>query len=200
VAITPDQAPLASFPSPGTRVRPGVSVVFNASASSDPDGSIARYDWEFGDGTDALNGGPTPSHIWARPGSYRVKLTATDNEGCSSEFVTTGQTAYCNGQPTAGQTQVVSVAYPGVRVKCPKSAKPKPCTFRLQAITKRRKGKPESAPAKVSVKPGKAAVVSLKPKKKYRTKLAAAAKILVRRTSVISGVRRTGYTKLKVVR
>ncbi len=39
IAITPDQPPLASFSDP--RARPDLSVAFNASASSDPDGSIA---------------------------------------------------------------------------------------------------------------------------------------------------------------
>ena len=60
-----------SPPSPPPRARPGVPVAFNASASSDPDGSIARYDWAFGDGQTAPDGGPTPSHTYRSPAPIR---------------------------------------------------------------------------------------------------------------------------------
>ncbi len=136
IAISPDQPPLASFTVP--RARPGVAVSFNAAASSDPDGQVARYDWEYGDGQTVANGGPTPNHTYAKPGTYQAKLTLTDNEGCSTALIFTGQTAYCNGQPSASQTQSLTVAYPGVKVKCPKRAKPKGCAFELQALSKKR--------------------------------------------------------------
>jgi DNA-binding beta-propeller fold protein YncE len=197
IAIIPDQPPLASFIDP--RARPGIPVAFNASASSDPDGTIARFDWVFGDGQTAPGGGPTPSHTYKRPGTYKATLTLTDNEGCSTALVFTGQTAYCNGQASAAQTQTIKVAYPGVPVKCPKRAKPKGCRFKLQALSKKRKGKVESATAKVKAKAGKSLVVSLKPKKKFRSKLAAATKILVKETVTISGSSRIVFRKLKVV-
>jgi YVTN family beta-propeller protein len=200
ITVAPDQPPHASFAAQGARARPGVPVALNASASSDPDGSVARYDWEFGDGKSALNGGPTPEHTFAKPGTYQVKLTLTDNEGCSTSFVFTGETAYCNGQPTASQALAVKVAYPGVKVRCPKRAKPKPCRFKLQAVTKKHRGGAESAVARAKAKPGKAAIVSLKPKKKFRKKLASTGKILVRQTVEFDGAKRTGYRTLKVVR
>jgi YVTN family beta-propeller protein len=198
VAIVPDQPPVASFSDPFSR--PGVPVTFNASPSTDPDGSIASYDWAFGDGAQALNGGPRPKHAYRKPGTYQATLTLTDNEGCSTALIFTGQTAYCNGQPSASQTQSVKVAYPGVKVKCPKRAKPKACKFKLQAISKKRKGKVESATAKAKLKAGKSKIISLKPKKKFRTKLASAKKILVRETVTIQGAKRTSYRRLKVVR
>ncbi|RZQ63647.1 PKD domain-containing protein [Amycolatopsis suaedae] len=52
---------------------------FDGSASSDPDGSIASYAWDFGDGKSGE--GATPSHSYATAGEYTVKLTVTDNEG-----------------------------------------------------------------------------------------------------------------------
>jgi YVTN family beta-propeller protein len=198
VAITPDQPPLASFTD--ARARPGVPLAFNASASSDPDGSIARYNWDFGDGQTAADGDSTPSHTYTKPGSYQVKLTLTDNEGCSTALIFTGQTAYCNGSSSASQTQALTVAYPGVKVKCPKSAKPKGCAFKLQALSKKRKGNAESAVTEAKVKAGKSAIVSLKPKKKFRAKLAAAKKVLVRETVTIRGSKRVSFRKLKVVR
>ena len=42
----------------------GQVTAFDASASSDPDGTIARYDWDFGDGTSAADAGPTPTHVY----------------------------------------------------------------------------------------------------------------------------------------
>jgi hypothetical protein len=65
---------------------------------------------------------------------------------------------------------------------------------------KGRKGlKPLSATAKAKVKPGKSAIVSLKPKKASRKKLAKAKKILVRETRTVAGEQRVRVRKLKVV-
>jgi YVTN family beta-propeller protein len=196
VAIPPDQAPLASFTT--ARVRPGVAATFNASASGDPDGSIATYAWSFGDGQ-AASGGPSLTHVYAKPGTYQATLTLTDNEGCSTSMIFTGQTAYCNGSAAASRTQAVTVAYPGVRVSCPKSAKSRGCRFKLQAVTKKRKGKPESALAVAKLKPGHSAIVSLKPKRAFAAKLATAKKVLVKESVTIRGSTRTSYRKLKVI-
>ena len=43
------------------------------------------------------------------PGTYTVSLTVTDNAGCSTAFVFTGQTASCNGNPAAATTRTVVV-------------------------------------------------------------------------------------------
>ena len=200
VAITPDQSPAGSLSISAARARPGVPVAFDASASSDPDGSVARYDWSFGDGLSVANGGPTPQHPYNKPGRYQVTVTVADNEGCSTAMIFTGQTASCSGSASASQAQMVQVAYPGVRVKCPKSAKPHGCKFKLQALTKKRKGKAESAIAKAKAKAGHSTVVSLKPKAKFRSKLASAKKVLIRETVTIDGMKRTSFGKLKIVR
>jgi len=59
----------------------GEAVFFDGSGSSDPDGSITLFDWDFGDGSSAS--GETPSHIYAAPGTYTATLTVTDNDGAS---------------------------------------------------------------------------------------------------------------------
>ncbi len=56
IAITPNQPPVAAFSAPVAR--PGVPVAFDGAASTDPDGSIARFDWNFGDGQLAAGAGP----------------------------------------------------------------------------------------------------------------------------------------------
>jgi len=67
--------PVASF----TYLANGLSVDFNASASSDTDGSIVTYGWDFGDGN--TGSGVMASHTYAVAGSYTVQLTVTDNGG-----------------------------------------------------------------------------------------------------------------------
>lgn len=76
-------APIASFvatPSSGTAPLP-VSV--DASASSDPDGPIASYAWDFGDGTTAT--GVSASHTYNNAGTFNIVLTVTDTAGLSSQ-------------------------------------------------------------------------------------------------------------------
>jgi hypothetical protein len=201
IAITPDQSPLASFAT--TRARPGVPVSLDASASKDPDGTIAAFAWGFGDGQSAGLTTPTALHTYANPGTYSATLTLTDNEGCSTSLIFTGQTASCGGSSLATMTTTVTVAYPGVAVHCPKSAKPKGCSFKLQVVAKKpKKGKKptaESAVAKAKVKAGHSAIVSLKPKPAFSSRLAVAGTVLVKETVGAVHSTKTRFARLKIV-
>jgi len=55
------------------------AVTFDASVSSDADGTVQNYRWEFGDGTTAT--GETVSKQFNRPGKYEVELTIEDDDG-----------------------------------------------------------------------------------------------------------------------
>jgi len=110
IAIVPNQPPQAAFSFSPSAPTNGASVGFDGSGSSDSDGTVARYDWDFGDGTSAADAGRSPNHTYAKPGTYQVTLTTTDNEGCSTHLVFTGQTAYCNGSSVASITHPVTVA------------------------------------------------------------------------------------------
>lgn len=66
---------------------PGVSVSFSSAGSSDSDGSIVSYAWDFGDG--GSSSAANPSHTYAAEGSYTVTLTVTDNEGATGTATTT---------------------------------------------------------------------------------------------------------------
>lgn len=54
---------------------------FDASGSSDSDGSVVSYAWDFGDGS--TGSGVSPSHSYTRTDSYNVKLTVTDDQGAT---------------------------------------------------------------------------------------------------------------------
>jgi YVTN family beta-propeller protein len=106
-AITPDQAPVASFTA--TTAVVGAATTFNAAASTVAYGTIARYDWDFGDGTTLANGGPTPSHTYANIGSYTATVTETSSAGTSTTKTFTGQTVSNNGGPSATTARTVTV-------------------------------------------------------------------------------------------
>jgi PKD repeat protein len=68
-----------------------LSVSFSSS-STDADGSIARTEWSFGDGSAPVTG-VTTAHIYAAPGSYTATLKVTDNTGLTdSRSVTVNAT------------------------------------------------------------------------------------------------------------
>jgi chitodextrinase len=75
--------PIAQF----SASRNGMVASVDAGASSDTDGSIAAYSWNFGDGT-AAKSGATTSHTYSTPGAYTVTLTVTDNAGKQSVTTT----------------------------------------------------------------------------------------------------------------
>ena len=100
LAIVPDQGPAANFTAKVSPVG-ARATHFDATGSHDPDGQIARYDWDFGDGSHKRDGGPLPSHQYWKAGHHTVKLTVTDDQGTSSERSYTGQTMSRNGGPQA---------------------------------------------------------------------------------------------------
>lgn len=85
-------APTASFTASCSSTTPSCS--FDASASSDPDGTVSSYAWEFGDGK--TGSGVKPSHTYSTAGAYTVKLTVTDNSG---KTATTSRRAVAGPQP-----------------------------------------------------------------------------------------------------
>jgi len=74
-----DHPPTASF-----TLSPSIPVVnetitFDASASSDPDGHIVQYEWDFDDGNYINEIDPTTTHAYTTAGIYTVMLTVIDN-------------------------------------------------------------------------------------------------------------------------
>ena len=73
--------PTASFTASPTSGQAPLAVSFDASGSSDSDGSIASYAWTFGDG--GSSSGVTASHTYSSAGTYTAQLTVTDDDGAT---------------------------------------------------------------------------------------------------------------------
>ena len=71
-----DVPPTASFVV-SANYGPELPVQFDASKSSDPDGTIVKYTWKFGDGSEGS--GMAPAHTYSGIGSYEVTLTVEDD-------------------------------------------------------------------------------------------------------------------------
>jgi len=78
--------PLADFTWAPLDPLPGETILFDASASSDPDGYITLYEWDWNhDGVyDESHTTPTASHVWTSPGAYIVTLRVIDNSSSTA--------------------------------------------------------------------------------------------------------------------
>ncbi len=108
----PNVPPVASFVySPVSPINAGqTTVVFNASGSSDSDGQIVSYTWNFGDGTpEETHSTATATHVFPdTPATcleivYTVLLTVTDDKG---------------GRGSASQTARVTELPPPTSAEC----------------------------------------------------------------------------------
>src|SRR2546426_730402 len=80
--VTVNAPPRAAFQFSPATIYIVVSVTFDGSGSTDPDGTIASYSWAFGDGS--FGTGVQTSHAYARKGTFGVELTIVDNLGLSN--------------------------------------------------------------------------------------------------------------------
>jgi PKD repeat protein len=72
------------------KVEKGQKVKFDASASSDPDGSVAQYKFDFGDGTDSgWQNESSAKHTYKKTGKFQVKVHVRDELGGESVSVET---------------------------------------------------------------------------------------------------------------
>jgi PKD repeat protein len=83
----PAEDPVASFTFDPSSPEAGESVNFDASASTDADGSIESYAWDFDD--DETASGATVSHAFDSAGDYEVELTVTDDSGAEDTITKT---------------------------------------------------------------------------------------------------------------
>src|SRR3989454_2196334 len=80
---TPNTPPVAmAAGSPLSGIVP-LTVNFSSAGSYDPDGSVAGYSWNFGDGSPSSTAA-APSHVYSNAGNFTAVLTVTDNRGATS--------------------------------------------------------------------------------------------------------------------
>src|SRR6266568_2062635 len=99
-----DQLPTAAFTFTPTNPTTTSVVTFDASTSADPDGTIASYTWNFGDGNTTTVTTATITHRYTVANTYNVVLTVTDNTGG------TGSVSHNVVVGTGGNPPVVTIA------------------------------------------------------------------------------------------
>jgi len=123
-----NQPPIANFTYSPDNPIVNQLITFNASTSYDPDGTIVKYEWDFGDGNNTNTTDPITTNSYASADNYTVTLTVTDNAGeanTTTKLITvseklvfdTGSGTYPsifgthNGTITPNQTITVSTLY-----------------------------------------------------------------------------------------
>lgn len=71
-----NEPPIARYTA--TQLGATTEVAFDASASTDSDGSLIAHEWDFGDGSS--DSGVIVNHTYASSGTYTVVLTVTDDD------------------------------------------------------------------------------------------------------------------------
>ncbi len=113
ITVTPggggggNQAPTANANGPysGTVGNP---VGFSSAGSSDADGTIVSYLWDFGDGSTSSSA--NPSHTYGAAGTYTVTLTVTDDQGATGSSTTSADITSGGGGGGGGDTVVITKA------------------------------------------------------------------------------------------
>ena len=86
-----------------------LTVTFDGTGSSDPEGGDLLYDWDFGDGF--YGTGATTTHVFDRPGTYPVILFVADDHGLGDfvfvEITVCGDNINCPPVADAGEDQAV---------------------------------------------------------------------------------------------
>ncbi len=90
---------------------------FDGTESFDPDGSIASYSWDFGDGGSASIA--SPSHVYTQAGQYNATLTVTDNDSAPGSVT---------HQVTVNVPQATNMSFVGAAHSTDASAKVKQVT------------------------------------------------------------------------
>jgi len=103
---TPPVARATAMPTSGTAP---LNVTFDGSASTDGDGTIVSYDWNFGDG--ATGSGAVVQHTYQSAGTYTATLTVTDNTGATASTTVQVQAT----QTSSGTIRVQSIGLALVR-------------------------------------------------------------------------------------
>ena len=141
-----NKAPTAVATATPTTGTTPLLVTFDASTSSDSDGSIASYVWTFGDGSTAT--GKTVTHTYTAAATYSAKLEVTDNQGATgatnTKIAASNAPSLADFKMELGEVSISSnwvrvpvtstFSSPIVVVGPPSSNNTAPCTVRLRNV------------------------------------------------------------------
>nr|WKN34589.1 PKD domain-containing protein [Tunicatimonas sp. TK19036] len=99
--LAPPIAPVARLTATPIKGSAPLTILFDASGSTDEDGEITQYIFIFGDGTRVQSESPSVTHTYATAGEYEVLVNVRDNErngGATSTLITVID------EPTPGTT------------------------------------------------------------------------------------------------
>jgi hypothetical protein len=102
--VDSNDPPVATFSFTPSAPTANETVRFDARNSTDPDGSIARYDWSFGGAGEPA---PSPAVVgvtarrYPSAGSYEVTLRVTDDDGLTNATTETVRVKGVNSEPMA---------------------------------------------------------------------------------------------------
>ncbi|HEX6781220.1 MAG TPA: PKD domain-containing protein [Solirubrobacterales bacterium] len=125
--VVQNAPPTASFTATPEAAPTGTTVSFDGAASADPDGTIAKYEWDLdGNGTYETDTGTTASAgtSYATPGARTVGLRVTDNGGATA--TTTRTVTAQNRAPSASFTATPNPVPTGTSVSLNASASADP--------------------------------------------------------------------------
>lgn len=101
-----NKPPVADFSFAPAQPAAGQTVQFT-DKSTDPDGKVVAWAWDFGDGTKPNQQNPT--HIYQTAGTFKVKLTVTDDKGAQS---TAAEKTITVGPPTEIKVEIINFPNP----------------------------------------------------------------------------------------
>jgi len=99
-AAAANEGPTASFTAYRVESGSDVTVLFDASGSADPDGTIIAYRWVFGDGTSGS--GAEVEHTFPRADRFNVSLLVLDDVGSWHRITQTVDVANLSAVPREG--------------------------------------------------------------------------------------------------
>jgi hypothetical protein len=117
-----NQAPTAVFTASQPSSDQVTTYAFSSAGTTDKDGTVTTFAWDFGDGTSSA--APSPVHVYGATGYYAVKLTVADNNGATASATGTVDIK-TPAVSAAVETAAVTVSLPQVAtVQVPEAAFP----------------------------------------------------------------------------
>jgi len=105
-----NQCPTARLSASPTTIAPQGTVHFNACSSSDPDGSVVSYWFDYGDGFDSgWTSSCTDDWSYTDAGTYYAKVKVRDNAGCISAWSSSVQISVASASPVPDLVSVSGI-------------------------------------------------------------------------------------------